>query len=267
MLLFLPPPPPHTHSRTQIIIPIFCQRLQRLRSWSQDALHRSYVDPATGSSVDSTQPATLTTDEGGDGVGGGGALGQYKIMDPATTIGSSSGMMIGSTTSQQQQQQQYRPNVKSSKKMMFPNSTTTNNNSNIISEPYLDEGEMKPLVYGYLYKLGRNGHWQRRFFETNGERLTYYKNVKRTTVLATLDLCKVRIIYRTPLEGGILAVCDVVLGLDHVVVIIALSAHTSLLVLLHSSLFCLDNTLTHTYRWEKLPLMKPIPTDAPLPSK
>ena len=85
---------------------------------------------------------------------------------------------------------------------MFPNSTT-NNNSNIISEPYLDEGEMKPLVYGYLNKLGRNGHWQRRFFETNGERLTYYKNVKRTTVLATLDLCKVRIIHHTPQEGGI----------------------------------------------------------------
>lgn len=66
-------------------------------------------------------------------------------------------------------------------------------------------------------------------------------------MLATLDLCKVRIIYRTPLEGGILAVCDVVLGLDHVVVIIALSAHTSLLVLLHSSLFCLDNTLGYLH--------------------
>ena len=72
--------------------------------------------------------------------------------------------------------------------MMF---TSSYCNSNVISEPFLDEGEIKPLVYGYLYKLGRNGHWQRRFFETNGERLTYYKNVKRTTVLATLDLCKV----------------------------------------------------------------------------
>ncbi|KAL3793743.1 hypothetical protein HJC23_013305 [Cyclotella cryptica] len=60
-----------------------------------------------------------------------------------------------------------------------------------IQEPYLDDGELKPLIYGYLHKLGRNGHWQKRFFETNGERLTYYKSVKRTKVLATLDLCKV----------------------------------------------------------------------------
>ena len=60
-----------------------------------------------------------------------------------------------------------------------------------IEEPYLDDDELKPLIYGYLHKLGRNGHWQRRFFETSGEGLTYYKSVKRTKVLATLDLCKV----------------------------------------------------------------------------
>eukprot|EP00978_Attheya_sp_CCMP212_P008509 scaffold19970_cov55-Attheya_sp.AAC.1 len=52
-------------------------------------------------------------------------------------------------------------------------------------------GEVKPLVYGFLNKLGRNGVWQRRFFETDGECLTYYKSNKRTKVLATLDLCKV----------------------------------------------------------------------------
>jgi hypothetical protein len=52
-------------------------------------------------------------------------------------------------------------------------------------------GEVKPLVYGFLHKLGRNGVWQLRFFETDGECLTYYKNDKRTKILATLDLCKV----------------------------------------------------------------------------
>lgn len=51
--------------------------------------------------------------------------------------------------------------------------------------------EVKPIVYGYLHKLGRNGHWQRRFFETDGECLTYYKSKKRSKILATLDLCKV----------------------------------------------------------------------------
>jgi len=53
------------------------------------------------------------------------------------------------------------------------------------------EHEVKPLVYGYLYKLGRNGQWQRRFFETGGECLTYYKSRKRTKLLASLDLLKV----------------------------------------------------------------------------
>ena len=77
-----------------------------------------------------------------------------------------------------QQQQQLKSKPKS-------------NQQSIISEPFLDDDELKPLIYGYLHKLGRNGHWQKRFFETNGERLTYYKSVKRNKVLATLDLCKV----------------------------------------------------------------------------
>lgn len=56
----------------------------------------------------------------------------------------------------------------------------------------LYEGEVRPLIYGYLHKLGRNGKWQRRYFETDGESLTYYKSDKRIKVLASLDLCKVR---------------------------------------------------------------------------
>lgn len=47
------------------------------------------------------------------------------------------------------------------------------------------------LICGYLHKLGRNGKWQRRFFETDGENLTYYKTSARTKCLATLDLVKV----------------------------------------------------------------------------
>jgi PH domain len=55
------------------------------------------------------------------------------------------------------------------------------------------EGEAleSALIYGYLMKLGRNGKWQARWFETDGECLTYYKCSKRVKLLATLDLAKV----------------------------------------------------------------------------
>lgn len=47
------------------------------------------------------------------------------------------------------------------------------------------------MISGYLQKLGRNGKWQTRWFETDGECLSYYKSRKRTKLLATLDLEKV----------------------------------------------------------------------------
>jgi len=47
------------------------------------------------------------------------------------------------------------------------------------------------LIYGYLQKLNRNGKWQTRWFETDGECLTYYKSSKRAKLLASLDLAKV----------------------------------------------------------------------------
>ena len=47
------------------------------------------------------------------------------------------------------------------------------------------------LICGYLHKRGRNGKWQKRFFETDGENLSYYKSSARSKLLATLDLLKV----------------------------------------------------------------------------
>ena len=47
------------------------------------------------------------------------------------------------------------------------------------------------IISGYLQKLGRNGKWQTRWFESDGECLSYYKNENRTKLLATLDLEKV----------------------------------------------------------------------------
>ena len=54
--------------------------------------------------------------------------------------------------------------------------------------------EVKPIVYGYLLKLGRNGQWQRRWFECDGQHLSYYKSDKRNKLLATLDLSRVGVI-------------------------------------------------------------------------
>lgn len=53
------------------------------------------------------------------------------------------------------------------------------------------EARRAALIYGNLMKLGRNGKWQSRWFETDGECLTYYKSSKRVKLLATLDLAKV----------------------------------------------------------------------------
>jgi len=55
-----------------------------------------------------------------------------------------------------------------------------------------DEHDYAPmLIDGHLQKLGRNGKWQTRWFETDGECLSYYKTSKRANLLATLDLKKV----------------------------------------------------------------------------
>lgn len=76
--------------------------------------------------------------------------------------------------------------------------TTTQNNSDPISPTNNSNSNnststttMKPILYGYLQKLGRNGKWQKRFFESDGTSLLYYKNKQRTTILATLDLLHV----------------------------------------------------------------------------
>lgn len=59
------------------------------------------------------------------------------------------------------------------------------------------------LIYGYLQKLNRNGKWQTRWFETDGECLTYFKSSKRVKLLASLDLAKVgSIVVNNEYEDG-----------------------------------------------------------------
>jgi len=49
----------------------------------------------------------------------------------------------------------------------------------------------KPIISGYLFKRGRQGKWQRRWFESDGKYLLYFKSQKRNKLLATLDLLHV----------------------------------------------------------------------------
>eukprot|EP00559_Dactyliosolen_fragilissimus_P003468 CAMPEP_0184858942 /NCGR_PEP_ID=MMETSP0580-20130426/3966_1 /TAXON_ID=1118495 /ORGANISM="Dactyliosolen fragilissimus" /LENGTH=883 /DNA_ID=CAMNT_0027355311 /DNA_START=340 /DNA_END=2991 /DNA_ORIENTATION=+ len=74
------------------------------------------------------------------------------------------------------------------------NLTTTSINDSVCSRNSSSTLH-KPLLFGYLYKLGRNGNWQRRWFETDGKSLAYFKNKKRVKLLATLDLQKVGLIF------------------------------------------------------------------------
>lgn len=46
-------------------------------------------------------------------------------------------------------------------------------------------------ISGYLLKKSSGGEWQRRYFETNGSFLTYYKSQKMTKLLAALSLPQV----------------------------------------------------------------------------
>jgi len=54
------------------------------------------------------------------------------------------------------------------------------------------------IMSGYLSKKTRDGRWQKRFFETHGYYLTYYKSKKKEKILAALGLPQVGQIRRVP---------------------------------------------------------------------
>ncbi|CAJ1954322.1 unnamed protein product [Cylindrotheca closterium] len=68
------------------------------------------------------------------------------------------------------------------------NSSKNRSNSEEEGEKNIPPGA---IIFGYLQKQGRNGKWQTRWFESDGECLAYYKSSKRVKLLATLDLAKV----------------------------------------------------------------------------
>jgi hypothetical protein len=55
-------------------------------------------------------------------------------------------------------------------------------------------------ISGYLFKKTRDGRWQKRWFETNGAYLTYYKSKKMEKLLAALALPQVGDIKIVPAE-------------------------------------------------------------------
>lgn len=64
-------------------------------------------------------------------------------------------------------------------------------------------------IAGYLYKRSSSGQWQKRFFETSGSYLTYYKSHKLSKVLAAISVPQVGAIRRVDRDpdsqdGGIL---------------------------------------------------------------
>lgn len=58
-------------------------------------------------------------------------------------------------------------------------------------------------ICGYLEKKTKDGRWQRRWFETNGVYLTYYKSRKVEKLLAALSLAQVGDIKPIPVEQDV----------------------------------------------------------------
>ena len=67
---------------------------------------------------------------------------------------------------------------------------TAHEEESVAPEGLETEGE-DAVLRDYLYKMTRDGRWQRRWFETNGIFLTYYKSRKREKLLAALSLLQV----------------------------------------------------------------------------
>mmetsp|Transcript_12418 Transcript_12418/g.18804 ORF Transcript_12418/g.18804 Transcript_12418/m.18804 type:complete len:166 (+) Transcript_12418:107-604(+) len=60
-----------------------------------------------------------------------------------------------------------------------------------VTAPEFVHLQEEAVLSGYLYKKTRDGRWQRRWFETNGVYLTYYKSRKMEKLLAALSLPQV----------------------------------------------------------------------------
>lgn len=141
----------------------------------QEALHHSYQqnrqrsNPA--SEDDQTEPSSSTNTRENNTTIIGNNNG-YTRSDINTGATSTFGRLVKSAT----------------KSINGRNPATNSDRKESADEEGVLEGV---LIYGYLQKLNRNGKWQTRWFETDGECLTYFKSSKRMKLLASLDLAKV----------------------------------------------------------------------------
>jgi len=140
----------------------------------------------SGSFAKLISPLKRLSSAGGDGNGGKDGGGGGKSGTPSSAAGTEMlSPLPGQPQPQRRRQQQRNPAGDGD------NSNGNDGDDDDDLDGMWADHEVKPLVYGYLHKLGRNGQWQRRFFETDGECLTYYKTHKRAKLLASLDLLKV----------------------------------------------------------------------------
>lgn len=130
-------------------------------------------------------------------VGGGLSNAADMLFDDDENTAPSS---LGNATDNDTQQSSEPMNRFTSRFIESTKRFMSNNNAPLLrkdsDEPVLlmasgADSRSTTLIAGYLQKLGRNGKWQTRWFETNGEFLSYYKSSKRSKLLATLDLQKV----------------------------------------------------------------------------
>ena len=71
------------------------------------------------------------------------------------------------------------------------------------AEIFSDAALDVPSTSGYLMKMTRDGRWQKRWFETNGCFLTYYRSKKMEQLLAALNLFEVGAVAMAAVEDGI----------------------------------------------------------------
>ena len=68
--------------------------------------------------------------------------------------------------------------------------SSVTNGESLTDDVQVSEGNSLQ-IRGYLLKKSKEGAWQKRFFETNGNYLTYYKTKRMTKLLAALSLSDV----------------------------------------------------------------------------